>query len=225
MNCSHSLAITSQEGQVEKIDLVQRFKDANKINIPKGTQLLVPDLNTTIPNARACMELKHDRLEKKVCSDDFLLQDLQLAFDEDTDALLTCDCPDASFTFEAEKGCVPIEANGEGNDDVSAVKDHAEKLEKERKQLSDSYDMSRDQVELLSKQLKDAISDMEKKEAAKVKAAAASTAANERVRLTDLKKKQNLNMIITSIAILFTILAIGVSYWFYRNGVVVKKKK
>lgn len=194
MNCSNSFELTTNE-KTETINQVQKFQEIGAVNIRKGTKNINSSLKTNIPNARSCIEIKYDRYDKKICSDDLIQDAIDHEFSEDVSGVSTCECVDNSFEFTNDKGCVPIESlNFEQEDENKKVQEHVDNVSSNLEKIELEYTESQKKVETLTLELNKAIQDFEKKKEAKVKASAASVAAQERLKLTELKAKQKFQM-------------------------------
>lgn len=210
MNCSNSFELTADD-KTEKIDRIQQFQEIGNVSIPKGKTTILPNLSTNIPNARSCIEVKYDRYDKKICSDD-LIGDSKIDHDfaEDVVATVTCDCKDDSFEFTKEKGCVPIESFETAKDENSKVRKHVDGTNLTLEKINLEYDLSQKKVETLTLQLNEAIKDLEQKKQAKVQASADFVAANERLKLTELKQQHKKHTIVIFTLVLLIITFFGV---------------
>lgn len=217
------MQVAGQDVPVVKKD-THEFDKSKRINIPQGTQRIVPDLKTSAPNTRSCMEIKHDRLDHKVCSDDYnAASGIEFEFDKDATAVLTCECIDDSFEYSKAQGCVPIESvSANVNSDI--IKKHAQEKNKTYETVLQEYEDSKAKVDQLKEQLDRAIKVMENKEAAKMKASAESISANERIKLINLKEK-NKSLQNTIIISVITIVAIGVLIGFFNRNLLLKLVK
>lgn len=114
-SCSHAIdADDSQRGTLEPNTSRNLELPGQPFRIAHGDHLKGSTYT------RSCLTVEHDRLQKKICSDDVDKKDLEFPKpNESTSITATCECSDSAVYGDKQVGCLPIETKSSDPKNIS----------------------------------------------------------------------------------------------------------